>query len=99
MNESLKKVCKKIKLTKKITISNNHKCFIVAEISANHGGNLNILKKTILAAKKAGVNAVKIQSYQAETITLKSKNKHFLINDNSILLRKELDKIISIHEK
>ena len=70
----------KIKITKSVSISNNDKCFIVAEISANHSGNLNLLKKTMIKAKKIGVDAVKIQTYQANTITLNSKNKHFLIN-------------------
>ena len=78
------KIKKAIKIKDNIIISNNHKCFIVAEISANHSGNLNILKKTMLAAKKAGANAVKIQTYEANTMTLKVKNKHFLINDKSI---------------
>lgn len=78
------KLKKAIKIKDNIIISNNHKCFIVAEISANHSGNLNILKKTMLAAKKAGANAVKIQTYEANTMTLKVKNKHFLINDKSI---------------
>ena len=41
------------KITKNLTISNNHKCFIVAEISANHCGSL-ILKKTILCKKVWG---------------------------------------------
>ena len=81
---SFSKIKKNIKITKKITISNNNRCFIVAEISANHSGNLNILKKTMLAAKKAGADAIKIQTYEADTITLKAKNRHFLINDKSI---------------
>ena len=74
----------KIKLSNNFTISNSNKCFIVAEISANHSGSLNILKKTMMAAKKAGANAVKIQTYEADSMTLKVKNKHFLINDESI---------------
>ncbi len=74
----------KIKISQKIEISNNKKCFIVAEISANHGGNLNILKKTMLAANKAGADAVKIQTYQANTMTLNYNNVHFKINDKSI---------------
>ena len=65
----------KIKLSNKFTISNSSKCFIVAEISANHSGNLNILKRTMLAAKKAGANAVKIQTYEAETMTLNAREK------------------------
>ena len=77
---SFSKIKKSIKITNKIAISNNHRCFVVAEISANHSGNLNILKKTMLAAKKAGADAIKIQTYEADTITLKAKNRHFLIN-------------------
>ncbi len=77
-------VKKKIKLLNNINISNNNKCFVVAEISANHSGNLNILKKTMLKAKEVGADAVKIQTYQAETMTMDIKNKHFLIDDNSI---------------
>ena len=60
----------KIKISKNLNISNKDKCFIVAEISANHSGNLNLLKKTMLKAKKIGADAVKIQTYQANTITL-----------------------------
>ncbi len=81
---SFSKLKKSIKFLKDVIISNNNRCFIVAEISANHSGSLSILKKTMLEAKKSGANAVKIQTYQADTMTLKVKNKHFLINDNSI---------------
>ena len=84
MKLNFNKIEKKIKISKKITISNKDRCFVVAEISANHGGDLNILKKTMMAAKRSGADAVKIQSYEADTITLKSKNKNFLINDKSI---------------
>ena len=83
-----KKIHKKIKISKNFTISNRDKCFVVAEISGNHGGNLKVLKKTMLAAKKSGADAIKIQSYEAQTITLKSKNNHFLIN-YTIYIRKQ----------
>ncbi len=81
---SFSKLKKSIKFSRDVIISNNNRCFIVAEISANHSGSLSILKKTMLEAKKSGADAVKIQTYQADTMTLKVKNKHFLINDNSI---------------
>lgn len=74
----------KIKISKNLTISNENKSVVVAEISANHNGSLNLLKKTMLAAKKCGADAVKIQSYQANTMTLNFKNEHFQINDKSI---------------
>ena len=81
---SFSKLKKSIEISQKITISSKSKCFVVAEISANHSGSLNILKKTILEAKKSGADAIKLQTYQANTITLNVKNKHFLINDKSI---------------
>ena len=51
--------------------------FIVAEISGNHNGKLSVLKKTILAAKNCGVDAVKLQSYEPGDLTLNVKKKYF----------------------
>ena len=85
-----KKFNSSIKISNKLKISNNEKCFIVAEISANHAGSLDLLKKTILKAKEVGVDAVKIQTYEADKITLNVKNKHFLIDDKSIWKGKQL---------
>jgi len=81
---SRKKLSNKILLKGKEIISNKKKCFIVAEISANHGGNLKTMIATIKKAKSIGADAVKIQSYEPDTMTLNEKNKHFLINDKSI---------------
>jgi N-acetylneuraminate synthase/pseudaminic acid synthase len=67
----------------KYNLSNRHPSFIVAELSGNHGGSLNRAIKLIKYAKKAGANAVKLQTYKADTITFKSKNKDFKINPNS----------------
>jgi len=53
--------------------------FFVAEISGNHAGNKNILKKTIISAINSGVNAIKLQSYTPEDLTINTKNKDFLI--------------------
>ena len=86
----IKKIKNKIKISDNLIISNQHKCFIVAEISANHSGSLKILKKTMLKAKQIGANAVKIQTYQADTMTLNANNKHFLIDDKSIWRGKRL---------
>ena len=46
------------------------KTFIVAELSANHGHKLDIALESVRAAKEAGADAVKIQTYTADTITL-----------------------------
>ncbi len=57
--------------------------FIIAELSANHGGDINIALETIRAAKRSGANAIKLQTYTADTITLKSKKSHFKINQGT----------------
>lgn len=46
------------------------KTFIVAELSANHGHKLDVALESVRAAKEAGADAVKIQTYTADTITL-----------------------------
>lgn len=55
--------------------------FFVAEASANHSGKIKNLKKIIDSAKKYGADAIKIQSYEANTITVNSKNKKFYIRE------------------
>ena len=67
----------------KYSLSDKDPAFIVAELSGNHGGSLKRAFKLIKLAKKAGANAVKLQTYKADTITLKSKKKDFKINTNS----------------
>ncbi len=52
---------------------------IIAELSANHNGSLDLAIETIRAAKRAGADAIKFQTYTADTITLKSKKDDFLI--------------------
>jgi len=58
--------------------------FIVAELSANHQGNLQTALKTIKAAKEIGANAIKLQTYQANTITLNSKKEDFIISGGTL---------------
>ena len=59
------------------------KVFIIAELSANHGSDIKIAIETIKAAKRAGADAIKLQTYTADTITLDSKKKHFKINQGT----------------
>ena len=51
--------------------------FLIAEISANHCGNFNLAKKLIKCAKQSSTNAVKLQTYTADTMTIKSNKKYF----------------------
>jgi pseudaminic acid synthase len=67
-----------MKLGKKI-ISKINSVFIIAELSANHGGDIEIAKKTIRAAKRAGADAIKLQTYRADTMTLNSDKDDFVI--------------------
>ncbi len=62
-------------------ITRNSKPFLIAEISANHNGNLKTAKKLILTAKKNGADAVKLQTYEEKTMTIKSNSKSFRIKD------------------
>lgn len=63
----------------KFEISQNSKVFIIAELSANHNGNLETALETIRAAKRAGADCIKLQTYTADTITIDSKKDDFLI--------------------
>lgn len=63
------------------TIEKNNPVFIIAELSANHNGSLETAKETIRAAKRAGANCIKIQTYTADTITIDSDKEDFLIKD------------------
>ncbi len=58
--------------------------FIIAELSANHGGKLVIAKETIKAAKDIGANAIKLQTYTADTLTLDSDKEDFIIKDGTL---------------
>lgn len=53
--------------------------FIIAELSANHNGNIDTALETIRAAKRAGANCIKLQTYTADTITINSRKEDFLI--------------------
>ncbi len=65
-------------------ISEGNSAFIIAELSANHNQNYDIAVKTIEAAKEAGADAVKLQTYTADTITLDCDNEYFQIKQGTI---------------
>jgi pseudaminic acid synthase len=54
---------------------------IVAELSGNHGGSLKKALELVVSAKNAGADAVKLQTYKPETITVNSRKQNFLIKD------------------
>ncbi len=58
-----------------------NKPFFIAEISANHCGSLKIAKRLIDDAKKYGADAVKLQTYTPDSMTLNLNKKNFLISD------------------
>lgn len=58
--------------------------FIIAELSANHNGSLELAKETIKAASRAGADAIKLQTYRGDTITLDSNNEEFIIKGTGL---------------
>ena len=64
-----------------VNIGINYPPYIIAEMSANHNGKIENAFKIIEMAKRSGANAVKIQTYRPDTITIKSDKNDFKIND------------------
>lgn len=58
--------------------------FIIAELSANHGNDIQIAKQTMMAAKEAGADAIKLQTYTPDTITIDCTNQYFQLNQGTI---------------
>lgn len=59
-------------------------CFIIAELSANHNGDIDIAKETIRAAKRAGADAIKLQTYTPDTLTIDCSNEFFQIAQDTL---------------
>ena len=58
---------------------------IIAELSGNHGGSLRRALETVDAVAEAGADALKLQTYTADTMTLDLDSEHFRIRDSSSL--------------
>lgn len=56
-----------------------NKTFIIAELSANHGHKLEVALESVRAAKEAGADAIKIQTYTADTLTLNCTKPDFML--------------------
>ena len=72
---------------------NKDRVFIIAELSANHNGSIETAIETIRAAKRAGADAMKLQTYTADTMTIDSKKSDFVINNGSIWDGKNLHEL------
>jgi pseudaminic acid synthase len=66
---------------KNFNIDENSQVFIIAELSANHNGKIETAIETIKAAKRAGANCIKLQTYTADTLTINSDKDDFIIKD------------------
>ena len=64
--------------------------FIIAELSANHGGKIEIAKETIKAAKEIGANCIKLQTYTSDTLTLNCNKEDFIIKGGTLWDNKKL---------
>ena len=66
-----------------VEIGGNNQCYIVAEMSANHGGDFNRAIEIIHAAKEAGADCIKIQTYTADTLTIDCNKDYFNIGSGT----------------
>ena len=73
-----------MQIIRNIPIGLEYPVFIIAELSANHNGSLQTAIETIKAAKRAGADAIKLQTYTADTITLDAKNDYFKLKQGTI---------------
>ncbi|GCC50609.1 pseudaminic acid synthase [Chryseotalea sanaruensis] len=67
-----------------VEIGDKHPVFIIAELSANHNGSLENALATIKAAKRSGADAIKLQTYTADTITLNVRSDDFKLSQGTI---------------
>lgn len=66
------------------SIGHGHPCYIIAELSANHGGDFQIAADTIRAMKESGADAVKLQTYTADTLTIACDKPPFKIGGGTL---------------
>ena len=62
---------------------NNGSTYIIAEMSANHAGSFERAKEILYAAKEAGADCIKLQTYTADTLTIDCDNEYFNIGDGT----------------
>ena len=64
-------------------IGEGQPAYIIAEMSANHAGDIENAKKIIRAAKEAGADCIKLQTYTADTLTIDCHNEYFQIKSGT----------------
>jgi pseudaminic acid synthase len=74
-------------------IGDKHPVFIIAEVSANHLQKYDLAVETIKAIKESGADAVKLQTYTPDTITIDCDNEYFQIKHGTIWDGKNLYKL------
>ncbi|MGB8989480.1 MAG: N-acetylneuraminate synthase family protein, partial [Candidatus Sulfotelmatobacter sp.] len=65
-------------------IGSDFPVFVVAELSANHNGEYDQAVRIIRAAKDAGADAVKLQTYTPDTITMASQREEFRVSGGTL---------------
>ncbi|MDY7034797.1 MAG: pseudaminic acid synthase [Thermodesulfobacteriota bacterium] len=83
----------KVKITDGRYIGEGEPCFIVAEMSANHNQDYDKAVKIIKAASTAGADAIKLQTYTPDTITIDNQDSLFRISEDSTWAGKNLYKL------
>ena len=69
-------------------ISSKHKPILISELSGNHGGKLSNAIKLVKEAAKNGSDLIKLQTYEAEKLTLKTNKSDFVIKDKKSIWKK-----------
>lgn len=57
--------------------------YMIAEMSANHGGSIELAKETIHAAKESGADCIKVQTYTPDTLTIDCSNEYFQVKNGT----------------
>lgn len=66
----------------KCLVGEGQPCFLVAELSGNHNGDLGRAIATVQAARESGAHAIKLQTYTADTLTIRSDRPDFVVPGN-----------------